>query len=76
LGISVLPYQAIAREVRAGQFFCTRLDGHTLVRETGWVYARSSRVPRMIQELLKAFDAIRGRLRVLPPQSLRGRPHS
>ncbi len=73
LGVSILPYQAVAREVRAGQFFCARVEGHTLVRETGWVYARSNRVPRMIQELLKAFDAIRGRLRVLPPRSVGGR---
>jgi DNA-binding transcriptional LysR family regulator len=73
LGVSILPYQAVAREVRAGQFFCTRVDGETLVRETGWVYPRSNRVPRTVQELLKAFDAIRGRLRVLPPQSVVGR---
>ena len=62
LGISIVPYQAVAREVRAGQFFCTRIDGHELVRETGWVYARANRVPRMIHELLKAFDEIRARL--------------
>jgi LysR family transcriptional regulator, putative pyruvate carboxylase regulator len=67
LGISILPFQAVAREVRAGQFFCARLEGHTLVRETGWVYARSNRVPRVIQELLSAFDAIRSRLRVVAP---------
>src|SRR5947209_11040817 len=73
LGVSILPYQAVAREVRTGQFFCSRLEGPTLVRETGWVYPRSNRVPRIIQELLKAFDAIRGRLRVLPPRSLAGR---
>ena len=39
LGIGIVPYQAIAREVRAGQFFCARIEGHELVRETGWVYA-------------------------------------
>ena len=47
-----MPYQAVAREVRAGQFFCARIEGHELVRETGWVYARANRVPRMIEELL------------------------
>jgi DNA-binding transcriptional LysR family regulator len=73
LGVSVLPFQAVAREVRARQFFCSRIEGHTLVRETGWVYARSNRVPRMIQELLSAFDAIRSRLHVVPPQNRRGR---
>ena len=60
LGISIVPYQAVAREVRAGQLFCTRIQGHELVRDTGWVYARANRIPRMISELLKAFgDAVR-----------------
>jgi DNA-binding transcriptional LysR family regulator len=66
LGISIVPYQAIAREVRAGQFFCTRIEGHELVRETGWVYARSNRVPRMIQELTTAFGEIKHRLQLAP----------
>ncbi len=64
LGISIVPYQAIAREVRAGQLFCTRIEGHELFRETGWVYARANRTPRMISELLKAFAEVRGRLRL------------
>jgi DNA-binding transcriptional LysR family regulator len=66
LGISIVPYQAIAREVRSGQFFCARIEGHELVRETGWVYARASRVPRTIHEVQTAFDAIRGRLQLAP----------
>jgi DNA-binding transcriptional LysR family regulator len=70
-GISIVPYQAIAREVRAGQFFCARIDGHELVRETGWVYARANRVPRMIHELMAAFDQIRGRLQLAPRASAR-----
>src|SRR4051812_22846074 len=66
LGISIVPYQAIAREVRTHQFFCARIEGRTLVRETGWVYARANRVPRMINELISAFDEIRGRLQLAP----------
>ncbi|MGB7217596.1 MAG: LysR family transcriptional regulator [Vicinamibacterales bacterium] len=66
LGIGIVPYQAIAREVRAGQFFCARVEGHELVRETGWVYARANRTPRMIDELLTAFDRIRARLTLAP----------
>ena len=66
LGISIVPYQAVAREVRAGQFFCARIEGHELARETGWVYPRANRTPRVIQELLAAFDEIRGRLRLSP----------
>jgi hypothetical protein len=56
----------VAREVREGQFFCSRIEGHELVRETGWVYARASRVPRMIHELLRAFEETKGRLELVP----------
>src|SRR5437763_2237830 len=72
-GISIVPYQAIAREVRAGQFFCARIDGHELVRETGWVYARANRVPRVIQELLAGFETVRPKLRLSPPPRRRRR---
>ena len=67
LGVGIVPYQAIAREVKAGQFYTSRIEGHELVRETGWVYPRANRVPRMIHELLASFEAIRGRLRLAPP---------
>jgi DNA-binding transcriptional LysR family regulator len=70
LGISIVPYQAVAREVRAGQFFCARIEGYELVRETGWVYARANRVPRTVHELQVAFDAIKGRLQLAPRQGL------
>src|SRR5206468_12641372 len=67
LGVGIVPYQAVAREVRAGQFFCARIEGHELVRETGWVYTRANRVPRMIHELLTAFDGVEGRMRLALP---------
>jgi len=70
LGIGIVPYQAVAREVKAGQLFCARLEGHELVRETGWVYARANRTPRMIHELLAAFEVIRGRLRLQLPRAI------
>jgi DNA-binding transcriptional LysR family regulator len=66
MGIGIVPYQAVAREVKAGQVFCSRIEGHELIRETGWVYARANRVPRMIHELLAAFDAVRDKLRLAP----------
>jgi DNA-binding transcriptional LysR family regulator len=66
LGIGIVPYQAIAREVRAGQFFCARIEGHQLVRHTGWVYARGNRVPRTIHELLTAFDSVKERFQLVP----------
>ena len=65
-GVGIVPYQAVAREVKAGQLFCARIEGHELVRETGWVYARANRVPRIVDELLLAFDDIRDKLRLSP----------
>jgi DNA-binding transcriptional LysR family regulator len=68
LGVGIAPYQAVAREVKAGQLFCARIEGHELIRETGWVYARANRVPRMIHELLAAFEAVRSRFRLVLPK--------
>src|SRR5438477_1086106 len=62
MGIGIVPFQSVEREVRAGQFFCSRIEGHELVRETGWVYPRANRTPRMITELLRAFEAGQGLL--------------
>jgi DNA-binding transcriptional LysR family regulator len=66
LGVGIVPYQAVAREVKAGQLFCARIEGQELVRETGWVYARANRVPRIVDELLLAFGSIRDKLRMAP----------
>ena len=66
VGVGMVPYQAVAREVRGGHFFCARIEGHHLIRETGWVYASGNRVPRPIEELIKAFHAIRPHLRLSP----------
>ena len=70
LGIGIVPYVAVAREVRARQFFVTRIDGHELFRETGWVYPRANRTPRMIDELLAAFESIRGKIDVAVPERI------
>jgi DNA-binding transcriptional LysR family regulator len=70
IGISILPYLAVAREVRSGQLFCARIQDQQLVRQTGWVYPRTNRVPRIVQEALNSFQAIRDELRLSPPASL------
>jgi DNA-binding transcriptional LysR family regulator len=67
LGIGIVPYIAVAREVRARQFFMTRVEGHELFRETGWVYPRANRTPRMIDELLAAFEKVRERIPLSAP---------
>ncbi len=66
IGISVIPYLAAAREVTSGHFFCARIEGRALVRETGWVYPKMSRTPRSVQEVIRAFERVRGKLKLGP----------
>jgi DNA-binding transcriptional LysR family regulator len=60
LGITIIPFAAVARDVRQGRFACTRVKGRKLYRETGWVYPRSDYVPRAVTELLRLFDEMKG----------------
>ena len=66
LGVTIIPYQAVAREVRSGHLFCARIAGQQLVRETGWVHLRLNRVPRPVLEMMKTFDRIRSGLKLSP----------
>ncbi|MEZ5285310.1 MAG: LysR family transcriptional regulator substrate-binding protein [Vicinamibacterales bacterium] len=66
LGISIVPYQAAARDVSSGHLFLSRIEGRSLVRETGWVYPRMSRTPRAVQETIKAFERVKPKLRLAP----------
>jgi DNA-binding transcriptional LysR family regulator len=66
MGMSIIPYQAVAREVRAGQLFCARITGSPLVRETGWVHLRLNRVPRAVQEMMRTLERVRPKLKLSP----------
>ncbi len=66
LGITVIPYQAVARDVTQGQLFCARIEGRSLVRETGWIYPKMSRTPRAVQEVIRAFERVRPKLKLAP----------
>jgi DNA-binding transcriptional LysR family regulator len=67
LGVSIVPYQSVAREIRGGTLCVSRIAGTTLVRETGWVHLRSDRVPRMVREMMDTLTRILPRLRMAPP---------
>ena len=57
IGITLISQHAVEREVREGQLACCRVGGgHTLVRETGWVYLKANRVPRKIEEMVKTLE--------------------
>jgi DNA-binding transcriptional LysR family regulator len=73
MGMTIIPYQAVAREVRAGQIWCTRLEGVSMVRETGWVYVRAARIPRLVQQMFDALERTLPRLRLAPPTRGRSR---
>lgn len=66
IGMSVVSYQSVARDVAAGQLHCARIEGRSLIRDTGWVYPKMSRTPRSVQEVVLAFDRIRPKLRLSP----------
>jgi DNA-binding transcriptional LysR family regulator len=62
LGISIVPWQAAAADVRTKQLFCSRIAGHPLKRQTGWLYPKMSRLPRTVSEVIRVFDTVRPRL--------------
>jgi len=70
MGISIVPYQAVAREVGAGQLHCARIAGHQLLRDTGWVYLRAGRLPRAVQEMKRMLEQVRSRLKLLPGETI------
>ena len=64
LGISIIPWQAAAADVRTRrQLFCSRIAGHALHRQTGWLYPKMSRLPRTVAEVIRVFEQIRPQLR-------------
>lgn len=67
LGVSVLPYGALAADLRSGRFAWARVRGAKLVRETGWVYLKSAHRPRSIAEVLRVFDAMKEQFGGKPP---------
>ena len=61
LGISIVPWQAAAADVRTGQLSCSRIAGHSLMRQTGWLYPKMSRLPRTVSEVIRVFDTVKPR---------------
>ena len=61
LGISIIPWQAAAADVKAKQLAYSRIAGHSIHRETGWLYPKMSRLPRTVSEVIRIFDTLRPR---------------
>jgi DNA-binding transcriptional LysR family regulator len=67
VGVTIIPYQAVAGEVAARRMFARRIRGHSMIRETGWIYPKMSRLPRTVAEVLGVFDRVRPKLRLSHP---------
>ena len=67
LGIALVPYVAIAADMRSKRFAWARVRGQRLYREQGWVYLKSDHVPRPILEVLRVFDAMKSEFGEKPP---------
>ena len=59
LGISIVPWVAAAADVKSKQLFCSRIAGHSLHRDTGWLYPKMGRLPRTVSEVMRVFDTLR-----------------
>lgn len=62
LGLALIPYAAVAKDVRAGRFAYARLRGRRPLRETGWVYLKSG-LPRSATEMLRLFEEVKDSFR-------------
>lgn len=67
LGITLIPYAAIAADQRTKRFGWARVRGMRLFRESGWVHLRADHVPRPITEVLRVFDSMRTQFGGRPP---------
>ncbi len=67
LGVTVIPYAAIAGDVRSVRFGWARLRGKRLYREMSWVFLKTDYQARAITELLRVFDGMKHQFGVKPP---------
>jgi len=66
LGVTIIPYTPVAKDVRAGRLAYCRIRGQRLFRETGWVYLKTEHRRRALSELLGAFDQMKDQFRTRP----------
>jgi DNA-binding transcriptional LysR family regulator len=66
LGVTIIPYTPVAKDVRARKLAFTRIRGQRLFRETGWVFLKTEHRRRALSELLRAFDEMKDQFRTKP----------
>ena len=67
LGLTIIPYQSIAREAEAGTLHYAHLVGHPLYRELGLVMLKMNYRPIPLQRIITLFTEMISTLQVLPP---------
>jgi DNA-binding transcriptional LysR family regulator len=68
IGITIIPYTAIAKDIRQKHFCYMPIKARKLYRETGWVFLKSDYVPRTITEMLKVYDRVKHQFGRKPPR--------
>jgi DNA-binding transcriptional LysR family regulator len=58
LGVSIIPFAAAAKDVKAGRLAYSRLRGRKLYRETGWVFEIGLRAEDRLR-VLRVFDTVK-----------------
>lgn len=67
LGITIIPYQSVIDEVRAGKLHFLKVTGHRLHRQLGLVYMNSDYIPKALKEMIAIFQTMMDRMRVRFP---------
>ena len=65
LGVTIVPFTPVAKDVRSGRLAVARLRGRRLLRETGWVFLKAD-PRRAVTELLRTFDEMKSQFRTAP----------
>jgi LysR family cyn operon transcriptional activator len=55
LGLTIIPYRAIADEVKRKELHCLRIRNHKVTRQVGIVFHKSDHLPKALSELIRLF---------------------
>lgn len=67
LGISIVPYPAVATPASRAGLVYRRIGRRRIYRELGWVYLRSDYMSRAVEKLLVLFEEMKPRLTTVEP---------
>lgn len=59
LGITIIPYRAIADEVKRKELHCLRIRNHKLTSQVGIVFQKADHLSKVLAELISLFKELR-----------------